>query len=186
MILPTAAEVRSWSRVDFAAQGFPPATPDPLDEYMARAYGFLGELVGRGCDPLPDTILEVPVRMEPLYRQALQRILEILVMNAAEDVVSTLADFQLLSSFSAGNYSETRRSLTELKDARMLVADPGLNSLLWMLMTPEKRSFWMAWLTGENEPAYAYEEHLGWPFAGPRSDPWSPGAVDWNFQSSGW
>ena len=49
----------------------------------------------------------------------------------------------------------------------MIDADPRLNSLLWGLMTDDKRDFWNDWLNDVNAPAFAVTEidwsltHLG-------------------------
>ena len=77
------------------------------------------------------------------------------------DQIETISDFLVISSFSAGSYSETRRSLTELKDARMMTGDPVLNTMLKALMTPDRLDWWIGWWTGVNAPAYAVTE-MGW------------------------
>lgn len=192
MDAPTAEQIRSWSQLDFGSLGYPEGgNPDPLDELVARAGAFFGEIAGLGFDPVTDAALVVvPDRLAPLVRQAVQRMVELLAVQSQEDVIETLGDFQLLSSFSAGNYSETRRSLSELQKNQMIVADPTLNGLLWALMTPEKRSFWFAWLSGTNEPAFDIVEvdwnapHLVGYFYG------SPfghlPAIDWPRGDGGW
>lgn len=185
MEAPTSEQVRTWSQVDFGSLGYPQNDPDPLDELIARSEAFFGEITGLGFDPVTDSALvAVPDRQAPMVRQAVQRMVEMLAVQSQPDIIDTLGDFMLLSSFSAGNYSESRRSLSEIEKNQMLVADPTLNGLLWVLMTPDKQAFWYAWLNDINAPAWDVQEvwwgapHIvGW------GDPWyawNGGTVDWS------
>jgi hypothetical protein len=150
---PTAASIREDSRVDFAPLGYPEGTPDPLDDLVAIGIGFFYQFTGR----MPDSTwpAELP---ESAADYVVRRIVEILAFQAQNEYVETLGDFQLLSSFSAGSYSESRRSLTELKEARMLVGDPALDAVLWSLMTDEKQEEWQEWVKGEPGPAWGVTE----------------------------
>ena len=79
-------------------------------------------------------------------------------MAGSADIIETAADFMLIQSFSAGSYSESRRSLTELKNAGMIDADPRVNALLWPLLTDDRRDEWLSWLNGKNAPAFEVTE----------------------------
>lgn len=150
MDAPDAEAVRGWSKVDFDSLGY--ADDTDLQVLVDRASAMYVQITGR---PMDSTM---PVEFAPLAEQATQRMTEILAFQAQQDYAETLSDFQLLSNFSAGPYSETRRSLTEIRGAPMLVGDPGLNAALFASMTPERYEFWYGWLTGNNPPAFEITE----------------------------
>lgn len=153
---PTADEIRSWSKLDFGTLGYADGSPDPLDELLARGAALFTEITGL---KFGDT--SITAEREPLVRQVIQRTVELMAVQSSQDIIETVGDFMLISSFSAGSYSESRRSLSELKDAKMIHADPTLNGLLWSLLTPDKYDWWMAYFTGENAPAWDVTE-MAW------------------------
>lgn len=179
MTTPTAEDIRSWSKVPFARLGFAEGTPDPLDRLVSIALGLFFEITGRRLD---DTWPSAD-HDERVAEHIVTRMTEILAYQAQKSYVSTLSDFQTLSGFSAGSYSETRRSLTELKQARMVVGDPALDALLWPIMTDEKYDFWLEWLTGTPRPAWGVTEvdwgaAYRWPAGAPEHGPPYPDTVD--------
>jgi hypothetical protein len=147
---PTAAEIREWSKVDFGSLTF--ADDDDLQLLVDRAGDYIEWTTGREMDAT------CPQEFERGMAQATQYKTEDMAYQDQPENIETIGDFMLISSFSAGSYSETRRSLDELAKAKMIDADPRLNSLLWGLMTDDKRDFWMGWLTGANAPAFEVTE----------------------------
>jgi hypothetical protein len=149
MILPTALEVRSWSRLDFGSLNF--SVDADLDRLIVRAEASFRRITGL-------RLTEVPGEDVPLVQQAIQGMTEQLAFQAQPEILETLSDFDLLSSFSAGAYSEQRRSPREMFEARMVNPWPWLNAALWGLMTPEREEYWTNFFTGGNAPAFAVSE----------------------------
>lgn len=147
MQIPTASDVRTWSRIDFGALGYPEATPDPLQVLVDRAAAYVGGVTGRVASDFPTGDPLIPV-----VEQAVQLRTEQLAYESQEDYVETAAD-DVVQSFSAGNYSETR--VDPLKRAAMhtLNANPALERALWLCMTPDKQDEWTALLGGAHVPA---------------------------------
>lgn len=157
MTKPTPEQIDTWSQVDFGTLGYPDiADIQPLIDrawaWLAWASGHTAEMGGPLLDAWTDAA------MEPLVQQAVQAKTEGLAYQGRPDVIETAADFMLIGSFSAGSYSETRRSIKDLQMAGMIDADPRINSLLWPLMTADMRDLWMSWLTGKNPPAFEVTE----------------------------
>jgi hypothetical protein len=131
MMAPTAEDVRTWSRVDFADVdlGYAApvgADPDPLQPVVDRAIAYVTAVTAR---PYDDTC---PTLFVPLMNQAAQMRTEQLVYQESADAVETAGDFDLIGSFSAGSYSETRRD--QPRQRRPLNPWPALEDLLWLLL----------------------------------------------------
>ena len=150
MARPTVAEIRQWSKVDFGELTY--ADDADLQVLIDRSADYVEWATGREMDD------SLPPEYAGMMDQAVQYKTEALAYQNQPDIVETVADFMLLSSFSVGEYSETRRSLTELKEAGMIDADPRLNQLLWACMTDDKRAFWEDFLSDENAPAFSVTE----------------------------
>jgi hypothetical protein len=148
VIVPTSATIRTWTptTVDYAALGYPEGTPDPLQTLVEESLAQLRRFTGWA-------LADVAVEDEPLFRRAAWMLTYLAAAEVTEDRLDTLADFDLLKSFGAGNYNETRRDLGELAKARMLVPWPSLNTLLWDLMTDEARDKWEDYF-GTDRPAF--------------------------------
>lgn len=127
MIAPTSSDIRSWSKVGFAELGFPQADPDPLDGLVERSIAFIVNVAGVNLAEIDDT--EDPIANPRLYlaQQAVQMMVELNAFRAQGDAAETASDFDLLSSFDAGGYSEQRRPSAF---ARTLTPWPALNQLL--------------------------------------------------------
>ena len=63
--------------------------------------------------------------MEPLVDMVVRAKTENLAYQNQPDIIETAADFMLISSFSAGSYSETRRDIKDLKEARLARRRPA-------------------------------------------------------------
>lgn len=156
MVTPTATQIRGWSKVEWATLGYDVATPDPLDELIARAEAWIGSVTGRA-------MADVPVALEPTMRRAVQLHVEVQAFESQNDFAETAAD-NVVASFSAGSYSEQHVDPIKRAQARMLSQNPALASSLWELMTDEKRDEWQYLLTGIQAPGFAVSEvdYPGW------------------------
>lgn len=179
---PLAAVLRDQSKVDFDALGF--ETDEQLQTLIDQAVSLVYRYTGARWSDL-DVFSGGPEgtdadMIEPLARLAVTTITEFLAYRLQSDIPETMADFDLISSFSAGSYSETRR-------------DPGkgtnqlalLNSLLWPLMDLVHQEEWTTIMGGPNAPAFAVTE-VDWsanssyfgtdPYylGGLPNDPWPP------------
>lgn len=94
----------------------------------------------------------------PLVTYAIRGLAEMVTLQSAPEYLDTLADFDLIQSFNAGPYSETRRNPADAVKARLLVAWPWLSELLWGLLTPDKYDYWIQFFSGQNAPAFEITE----------------------------
>lgn len=149
MAAPTADQILEWTKVDLASLGY--TTPEELGVLVERAIAFVENSTGQ-------VFASMPSNFQKLAEQAVQVTVEMLAFQSQEDIAETLADFGLIQSFTAGGYSENRRSLTEIKAAGMISANPILHGLLWSMLTDDKRDEWLGWMTGQNAPAWEVTE----------------------------
>jgi|SRR3954452_3522655 hypothetical protein len=149
----TASRIRTISQAAFAEQGYPVATPDPLDRLVIPAANALViHLTGW------ETFNAVPADKEPLVELAVRLAVEMQAAQSTPDYLETLADFDLISSFSAGSYSETRRSAEDAIKAKALTAWPALDHALVAAMTDDKHDDYLAWLEDQVAPGFAVTE----------------------------
>jgi hypothetical protein len=153
---PTAAEIRERSQVDFGTLGY--EKDEELDRLIASVVPMFTWITGRTLDAMPP-------ELEEAVTLCIERMVAVLAYQEQPEQIATISDFLVLSSFSAGSYSESRRSLTELKEARMISGDPVLNGMLLGLMDPERLDFWLAWWDDENAPFFAVTE-VAWGLTG--------------------
>lgn len=166
MQAPSATDVQGWTQLDLLAS----ADASRADRLVAIAISTFKRYTG------VDLAL-VSADDEPVVQHAITGLAELLAYQASPDYMETLADFDLLQSFNAGNYSETRRSPKDARDARLLVAWPWLSDLLWGLMTPEKYDYWLS-MFGVMPPAFEVTE-VDWSgesylYGSYGSPPWVP------------
>lgn len=176
MTKPDETWLTGVSQIDFPAQ--PTVVQDNIQVYIDAAWAYLIWATGLDLDTYTGPL-------EPLVLLALQAKTEQIIYAGGTDNIETAADFMMIQSFSAGSYSETRRSLTEIKMAGMIDVDPRVNALLWPLLTDDRRDDWMGWLNGTNAPAfevtetawgaYAGSSYLSYPLTDRvlESEPWS-------------
>lgn len=162
MVAPTAAEIRSWSKLGFGELGY--ADDVSLGRLVARATAAFVRITGQ-------TLETVQPADVPLVEQAIQGLTEQLAFQTQQDNLETLSDFDLIQSFSAGPYSETRRSPEAAMKARMLNAWPWLNELLWGLLTPDRYDYWVGHFGGGNAPAFGVTE-VAWNDYAPDAPMW--------------
>jgi hypothetical protein len=183
---PTTTELRTWSPPAFvwADYGFPdPAGDAALDVRIGWAVGTLYAVTGRKLDTITSDE-EIPIAQKVIAMLA--------IMEALGGGKAALAVMEKpwLKSFAAGSYREDRFSPAELAGVSGTTKQPpypaALWTLLWALMTPEKRDEWTWLLTGQAAPATTFIDPgfggdcgdslgglvfgsgvtHGWPFAG--------------------
>lgn len=147
MTAPTTADVLGWTQLD-ALRAADPATADRL---VAVAISMLKRFTGIDFATVSDD--DVPV-----VQYAITGLAELLTYQSSPDYMETLADFDLLQSFNAGNYSETRRDPKAAREARLLVAWPWLSDMLWGLMSPDRYDYWYGLFSTTPPPAFDVQE----------------------------
>ena len=147
---PTAAQIRARSQTDFEELGWEivPADPDadppvaefdPLDRVVAWMNIWLQDTVGREYGDIDaDSALLADRKLVMYMEEAARMATEYTAYVSQPDIVETAADFNQIQSFSAGSYSETRRSVNATSN-KIHPYEP-LAALLWALMTDEKRA----------------------------------------------
>ena len=161
----TPTELLELTKVNFPALGYPDETD--IQPLIDRAWAWLGYMTGHSQQWGTSMAGWSDPDMEPLVDMVTRAKTENLAYQNQPDIIETAADFMLISSFSAGSYSETRRDIKDLKEARLLDADPRINGVLWALMTPEMRDTWEEWLNPDQVvPAFEVTEMLWQPHAG--------------------
>jgi hypothetical protein len=175
MPTPTAATVRARSKVDLDLLGY--ADDDELQILVDEAIALVQRWTGQRWGDDGTYSNRAPASgTEPLAAKAVLRLVEFEAYRSSEDVQETLSDFDLISSFSAGDYSETRRSGKDAQEARMAV----LKGLLWPLMDYDHQDDWVQLEGGPNAPAFGVTEvdwgARTWDTFGyggtPEGDPW--------------
>jgi hypothetical protein len=148
VVKPGAQAIMDASDLDFSQVGDQGRYADAagLQPVVDAATAWIEWATGR-------TYEAMPTGFEPMAFAAAQRLTEIMAVQNAADIVSAQSDYATVQSFSAGGYSETRRSLDAVRKSGMIHVDPTLHALLWAMLTDEKRDEWMFWLTGEIAPA---------------------------------
>lgn len=148
--IPTAADVRAASQLnwtDYGAGLGSDTGPAGLQELVDRAESAFWNITGQTLDSIDS-------KWAPQVRRVVQGMTETLAMQASSDVLDTTADWDLISSFSAGPYDENHRSPKDMLDGRMLWPVPWVSQALWGLLTPERYGFWMSYFAGYNQPAF--------------------------------
>jgi hypothetical protein len=147
---PTVTDLTSWSRIDFSSLDAP-YTDDDLEVQIVRATGYLTAVTGRAMD---DTM---PPPLVPIAQDAYQLQVEQQVFKSQPDYVETSSD-DLISSFSAGNYSETRKEPGRSRYTGLTTGlpninpDPRLNTDIWLLCTPQMQDYWRFILQNQGAP----------------------------------
>lgn len=146
MDAPTAAEVQEWTNLaELKAAPLPTA-----ERIVARANALFTRITGQ-------QFVNVVPGNEPMVQQAVQGLSESMWFDQSEEQLETLSDWHLIQSFSAGPYSETRRSADDARKARMIHPWPWLNTLLWGLLTDEQMDYWIAFFSDELQIPPAFE-----------------------------
>jgi hypothetical protein len=148
--IPTAADVRAASNLswtDYGAGLADDTGPAGLQEIVDRAESAFYNITGQTLD-------SIDVKFAPQVRRVIQGMTEQLAMAGSADVLDTQSDWDLITSFTAGPYSEQHRAGDEMFKGRMLFPVPWISMALWALLTPDRYGFWVSFFTGVNQPAF--------------------------------
>lgn len=149
---PTAEQIGELSRVDFDALGL---AGTRLDREVERAVAYVLDACGyTDLDGVADAA-------DVLFEECVQLRVEQMAFQRGEDLVEVGAE-ELIASQSAGSVSESRRSLTELAEAKLINRWPTLHDCLWRLCTDAKRQeyleLWQQLADGTNPPAIGFAD----------------------------
>lgn len=166
---PTADDVYAESKLPWRRLGYPDATS--IEHLILDAVGYVTWITGRYFSDFgyPQGIDGAePIAAEPVLTRGLRRAVRMRAEQLAKQdqpgYIDTATD-DLIASFSAGPYSESRRDPTRRGEQRILNMWPGLNDLLWQLMTEERFEYWRLILGMANAPAFSVEE-VDWSLVG--------------------
>lgn len=160
MQAPDLADLKQWSKVDWDELDF--GVDDQLQTLLDRAIKYVCAVTGRTFDDDPSIGAEIPDPLIETGNEAVQMRAEQLGFQGQEDYIETGSDDEI-QSFSAGSYSETRKTPTRLtrggSEAGLLPVNQwdALNQRLWLLMTPEMEDFWREKF-GQMPPSFATTE----------------------------
>jgi hypothetical protein len=140
---PTATQIREWSKVNFAELGFPaPTDPDPdplaieversIAEFQRDTSTLVSEVNVEGADEKwSEKRKEEEKGLELLVGEAIQMYTEWRIGSSQPEVLESTYDFDVIQSFSAGSYSETRRGF--MLSSEIKHPWPRLNRLLLLI-----------------------------------------------------
>lgn len=129
MHIPSAREIRSWSQVPFDELGYgnpDGSDSDPLDIVIERSVAEFQNDLG-----IKLTDVEKGSDEELLIGEAIQMYTEWRVGSSQPELLESVYDFDVIQSFSASNYSETRRGYS--LSSQIKHPWPRLNRLLSLI-----------------------------------------------------
>jgi hypothetical protein len=134
MQIPDAAAIREASNVVFAEYGYPEpeSGADRLQPKVDEAVSWLIATFAAQGETLNLLDLDGDSPQGVLAGVAIRMLTEYAVASSVQEIVDTVADFDLLSAWSAGPVSETRRDVSP--NASVLHPWPELNRLLGALL----------------------------------------------------
>lgn len=141
----TDANIRSWSKLDWATLGY--GTAGTLGTIVTWSTDYVLAITGR-------TLADMPADLVSIAQQAILRRVEQVAQQNQPDYQETAAD-DLVASFGAGKYNESRAKRDEV--AKLINPNPELHNLLWHLMTDEKREEYLQLVDPDNNPAVYFE-----------------------------
>lgn len=181
---PTSQEIFDSSKVKWGPLGYSDA--GQIDDLTEDSIGYVTWITGRYfSDFVPvgnaenfdsavySAFTPVPLVGTPhlirLARRAVRMRVEQEAYQDQPGYIDTASD-DVIQSFTAGAYSETRRDTSTLRGGRqaqrlLLNSSPSLNDLLMQLMTDERRDYWNTVLGGGYLPAFMVEE-VDWSLVG--------------------
>lgn len=159
--IPTAADVRAASKLDFCEYGYGSDTgPGGLQEIVDQAESMFWRITGQTLDEIAQHAPHSTTSpgAAPLVRRVITGMASHMCMQGASEQLDTQSDWELITNFSAGPYSETRRSPQDMFTGRMLFPVPWISLALWSLCTMERYGFWISFFTGVQLPAYQTQD----------------------------
>lgn len=163
-VAPTTDNIRTWSKLDLDREGYAVGDDSLLQVQLDRAIAYITYVTGR-------TYVQSQTDTHPVVKtmldQAVQMRTEQVILSLSDDSLSSVGDIDLIASFSAGSYSETRKDTTDTI-RKALNPWPPLNDLLWMLLglmpgetnddVLDRYDYWRQLLSGINAPAWGIVE----------------------------
>lgn len=158
MDAPTPTTVRAtMPSVDWSEIGL--ADDDTLQTYIDASVERVSMVTGW-------TLATIPTNREILLTRAIGLTSIFMSQRENVDVLETAGDFDILSSFSAGVYSESRRDLAgKNSPLAVLCPWPPLAEALWDLMSPPSNDaveamyeYWAALVSGQVPPDFVVQE----------------------------
>lgn len=176
MQIPTAADLRAITQINWAGLGYgtPVPTPDPLEDAVTLAVAVIETYTGRDLSALDDASPEAI-----LARRLIPMMVVWLETPASTGYGAAGGYYSEIQSFSVPGYSETRKTSENVGDGRSwyFVRWPALDDLLWLLATDEKKALVLAEAGGKEAPA------IGFMGDGPTMLPLDTG---WPLDITGW
>ena len=178
MDAPTAADIRAWSPPAFQWDDYgfpapdPPTDPDPLEIRVEWSIGTLFAVTGR-------TLASITSVEDTAMAQKVIVVFTVMEALGGGEAAIAVLEAPWLKSFTAGSYSETRFSPSELTGKGQPPYPYALWNLLWALMTEEKQDEWWERLTGQRRPAGVFIEPDWGGSPGHRDGSDSYGPVAW-------
>lgn len=146
--IPVASDVRAASKLDWCEYGYESDTgPGGLQELVDRSESSFWRITGQ-------TLNQIDAKDAPLVRRVIQGLTEQMAMQSSPETLDTQSDWDLIQSFTAGPYSEQRRSPQEMFAGRMLNPVPWISDALWSLLSYERYGHYISFFTGVNVPAW--------------------------------
>lgn len=165
---PDAAAILKLSKVDFDALGY--GDEGDMQVIVDQADAYVEFVTARGLDS------SMPSQLASIATQTCRMRTEQIAFQAQEDYIEGAAD-DIVGSFTAGSYSETRHDPTRRGETKALNSWPALSDLLWLLLgttsslpndaVDERREYWMMMLMNIFAPAFAVTE-VAWANVGGR------------------
>lgn len=159
MTAPDVATVKALSKVDFEGLDAP-FDDTELAVVVVQAEAWLTQITGR-------QFVTMPPPLEPIATQLVVMRTEQIALRQQEDYVEGAND-DIIGSFSAGGYSETKHDPNRRGESRTINSNPSIAELLWMMLSPfpgypdenvdQMYDFWRSLLGGTNAPAFAVTE----------------------------
>jgi hypothetical protein len=155
----TATEMREWSLLPFDQLGI---TDDVLlQQKIDRAAGYVFSITGLSYSTVETAPLAMgsddPEMVTDLVQQAIQMRTEQVVIQSQRDYIESAGENDVIQSFSAGLYSESRRDPTRRGEQKSINTWPALDALLWMLMTPDRFTWWQEYISGVPAPNWTVQ-----------------------------
>lgn len=164
-----------------------------LETELARASIYVQFVTGQPAldadlEPLQTSAGDMPAEgVRTLLRQAIQMRTEQVTFQAQNGYVDDASD-DVVTSLSVGSFSQSKAQPVRGAKPR-LNSWEALTDILWLLMTPDRYAWWVAFLSGDAAlqlgPQWGIEQSIH-PDAGPLGG-WSYfGIADYALAGSGW
>jgi hypothetical protein len=154
METPTAVQMREWSLLNYDRLGY---TDDPkLQRKVDQACAYVASVTGQDFAALVPRPPLQEAQLASLMEQCIQLRTEQIVLQSQPDHAESAASNEVVQSFGAGLYNESRRDPNV--ERKRLNTWPQLDELLTGAMTPERFAEWEALVDNEVLPWWDVQE----------------------------